>query len=381
MKIQALLFCCAILSCRVQADTRIQRLIEEVKEEMELDKREVLFDVIVEETGEKPVLKGEISDPLCYQELQKALKANRVAYTDSIQQLPAPQLGEKVWGLVSVPVANIYVTASSAQEQSTQAVLGNPVKLLKKDGDFYYVQTADNYLGWLDKESVIAFENIAFRKWQTNPRIVSTALFSFVYKLPSHKAMATCEMPQGSFFVLVGEEENYYKVKLPDGGEGFVKKTETQLYEEWKDQAVQATNLVATAKQYLGMPYLWGGTSSKGVDCSGFTRSIYFANGVLLARDASLQIKDGVAVSKEDLQLGDLVFFGEDKASHVGMYIGNEEYIHASGSVKINSLNANSPHFDTEGTHNYLGARRIINSLDRNGIVLVGNHIWYNFYE
>ena len=118
--------------------------------------------------------------------------------------------------------------------------------------------------------------------------------------------------------------------------------------------------IVAAAKEYLGVPYVWGGASPSGFDCSGFTQYVLRICGYSINRTATAQLDNGYSVSYSDLQPGDLVFFHntyntDAPASHVGIYVGGGEFIHAGGSyVKISSLS--SDYYATR----YVGARRIV---------------------
>ena len=119
-----------------------------------------------------------------------------------------------------------------------------------------------------------------------------------------------------------------------------------------------ADQIIATAKKYIGVPYLWGGTTPSGFDCSGFLQYVFRQNGINLLRTSKQQYTMGVWVSKANLQKGDLVFFqtGSNGISHVGMYIGNGQFIHASSSngVTISSLN------NSYWVRTYYGARRVL---------------------
>ena len=126
------------------------------------------------------------------------------------------------------------------------------------------------------------------------------------------------------------------------------------------DSALGA-QIVAYAKQFLGRPYVWGGNGPNSFDCSGFTKYVYAHFGYNINRTASAQLKNGVSVSRSELQAGDLVFFYNGKVStpvsHVGIYIGNGDFIHASSNsytVEISSLYAKN--YDAK----YVYARRII---------------------
>ena len=119
-----------------------------------------------------------------------------------------------------------------------------------------------------------------------------------------------------------------------------------------------ADQLIATAKKYIGVPYLWGGTTPSGFDCSGFLQYVFRQNGLSLLRTSKQQYTMGVYVAKNQLQKGDLVFFqtGSNGISHVGMYIGNDQFIHASSSNGVTISNLSSSYW----VRTYYGARRVL---------------------
>jgi cell wall-associated NlpC family hydrolase len=117
------------------------------------------------------------------------------------------------------------------------------------------------------------------------------------------------------------------------------------------------------------------------MDCSGFVKTVFYSQGIILARDASQQAKYGEAVdisNSNNLQPGDLMFFGRSaqKITHVGIYLGNGDFIHSSGKVHISSNNPDDPKYVPE--RNFVAARRILNSTGTEGIVRVKDHEWYN---
>ncbi|MDO4816282.1 MAG: SH3 domain-containing protein [Bacillota bacterium] len=160
---------------------------------------------------------------------------------------------------------------------------------------------------------------------------------------------------KGTQMTITGKSGNWYAVTY-NGLKGYV----SADYMTRGAVNSQADQIVATAKQYIGVPYVWGGTSPKGFDCSGLIYYVYGQYGYSLQRRASLQYAyNGTSVSKSNLQPGDLVFFSDDvdPIGHVGMYIGNGQFIHASsgkGCVTISNLST------TYYAQHYTGAKRIV---------------------
>lgn len=172
----------------------------------------------------------------------------------------------------------------------------------------------------------------------------------------------------GTVVQLLGMEDGWFKLSYNEGTAYASSEYVVSCLNENGDRGdgVAVSNalgdqIVAYAKQYLGTPYVWGGNGPNCFDCSGFTKYVYSHFGYNLNRTASAQLKNGVSVSRSELQAGDLVFFYNGKVStpvsHVGIYIGNGDFIHASSNsytVEISSLYARN--YDAK----YVYARRII---------------------
>lgn len=193
----------------------------------------------------------------------------------------------------------------------------------------------------------------------------------------STSAQVIASLPSGYNLTVYEYANGWVKVSDDSGHTGYVKSDFITLKNGVKpansvaapvatsaNASAKASNIISYAKQYIGTPYVFGGTNlNSGVDCSGFTYSIFKANGVSINRSSREQYKNGTAVnSKADLQPGDLVFFntgGNSAISHVGMYIGNGQYIHSTDGgnrgVCISNLN------EGYSANTYVGARRVLN--------------------
>ena len=156
------------------------------------------------------------------------------------------------------------------------------------------------------------------------------SLFAHLYREPDvtrHQPLLT--VPFETRLEMAGEPgERWLKVRLVDGGSAWVQTGDVLLHPE--PLSVEAS--IALARRFVGQPYTWGGTSSFGYDCSGFTQMLYRRRGIRIPRDAGPQARwtGFVPVAKSSLQPGDLLYFGPsvEKIDHTGMYIGQGEFAH-----------------------------------------------------
>ena len=188
---------------------------------------------------------------------------------------------------------------------------------------------------------------------------------------------------------LEADNGRFYKVSYPDGRIAYVLKSQSKPYEEWL-ASVRLTeeSILEKALTLKGIPYTWGGTSVKGMDCSGFTKTVMLMHGIILMRDASQQVKTGIPVDisngYENLRPGDLMFFGKkaqdgkkERIRHVAFYKGDKEFIHASGYIRINSLDSTKANYDELNTREFVRASRVIGAVDTKGIWSINNSPLY----
>ena len=358
-----------------------QQTISQLKDQYAPDKRVALFTIEADSQGDSvTVLRGETDQLMAKQTLLRDLKSKNISFVDSITTLPTAELGKDTLGVVTISVANIRSNPGHSAELATQATMGMPLRLLKKEGDWHLVQTPDQYISWM-QGSFQSMDTAAYHRWQATEKLIFTTPYGFAYQDETFDTTVS-DLVMGNVMELLDENRLAYRVKFPDGREGYVCQDDALPFNEWvaNTEATEET-VVNTAMKMMGVPYLWGGTSSKGVDCSGYTKTIYFMNGHILPRDASQQINAGELVDEDKnfdrLQPGDLLFFGRaatdstrERVTHVAMWIGNNEFIHAPGlpaRIQVNSVDPQAENFDGPNIERYLRSKRMINS--RNDII------------
>ena len=257
--------------------------------------------------------------------------------------------------VVVVPVANMYSRPSDKSDVVSQAIYGSNVKLLVASGEWSRIQTDDHYKGWIPSRHLRVI--LSGNGYAASGAIVQVdSLFANVYNEPDvtrHKPVVT--IPFGARLESVTEKSeaanqataNQARANHATANQAVAKESHEgwiQVYlPDRRNAWIQASDVVADpkpmsipesielGKRFLGLPYLWGGRSSFGFDCSGFTQMLVRARGINMPRDADQQAAwSGVApVERKDLQPGDLLFFGASAKSivHTGMYIGDGQFI------------------------------------------------------
>ncbi len=356
--------------------------LQTLQKELVPDKRVAILDIQLKDTLQKTItVIGETNLPEAKTQITNLLSKLNIEFIDSIRVLPDALVGDKTWALATLSVSNIRAKPDHVSEMVSQAMMGTPMKVLDVKDKWYRVQTPDNYIGWMDAGGLQRISSNELEQWKHLKRYLFNHLSGFAYNTPSSDADIVSDLVLGDLFEMDSVEKHFLKIKTPDGRIGYIKEDDCLSFDDWGKITPTAQAVLTIAKQMMGSPYLWGGVSYKGVDCSGLVKLSYYSQGVIVARDASQQAKCGKSVDFNDisnLQPGDLLFFGTSAQhiTHVAIYLAQGDFIHSSGRVHISSIVPTDPKFVP--TRHTVAACRVINSLDTEGIISVRKHPWYS---
>lgn len=351
-------------SIRVVTDTIRSRYVP--------DKRVAVFDVDYTVDGKDVTVKGVTTSVAAKTALLAGLKKNSYLITDSLDLLPdSTALEGKTYGIVNLSVCNMRVEDDFSSEMMTQALMGMPVRVLQRRG-WYRIQTPDNYIAWVHRVGVHPVTKAEYDAWNQADKVVVTSHYGFTYQKPDATSQTVSDVVAGNRLKYEGAKGGYYKVSYPDGRQAYISKSIARPEKEWRAALRQdAASIIRTAYTMMGVPYLWAGTSSKGVDCSGFVRTTLFMHDIIIPRDASQQAYVGEHIDIDsdfgNVQPGDLIFFGrkatadkKERVVHVAIYLGNKKFIHSQGDVHVSSFNPADAEYDEYNLNRLLYAVRVL---------------------
>lgn len=324
-----------------------------------------------------------------------------------------------------VELSTIYMRQKPDYESAleTQELMGTVVEIVGEEGYWREIVSPQPYRAWATEKGLVEMTEEELKAYEEAPKVMFTGSYGHIYMEPSFKAATLCDLVGGDLLRLAEDAENgagkgdgaeavlqdnkiklkgkWTEVMLPSGRKGHVPTKELKPHYGFMSIAqgegdagsidAQTTEaIIAQAEKLLGSPYLWGGMSAKGVDCSGLVRISHIMNGILLPRNASQQIncgdrvpmpvnprfwddrsdaqafKEEMLARVQNLQRGDLVFFGtpasepgkKPRITHVGIYLGEGRIIHSSHMVRINSLIPGEADY-YENAHRLIAAIRL----------------------
>jgi hypothetical protein len=359
-------------------DNMTSSIIENFVKAYEIDKRITVLDLSIKDDGKVVTIEGFVQD----QELKSCFLnyCNGRMLMSIIEKICVVNNSNKEKkGLIRVSVANLHKDPSLSSPLVTQALMGTVVTVIKTIKDWARIQLPDGYIGWIS-ETVTFISEDEYQRFISMPKVIVTALHEWIY-LSIEMDCVVSDTVVGNTFEVVEEIDTCYKVVYPDHRTGFIRKQSVLPLQLWLNSGnITEQTITETAKSLTGIPYLWGGTSSKAVDCSGFSWLTYYLNGLLLPRDADQQALIGkeIVIDTEFTHVspGDLLFFGrrefasidnsdttecaEIPITHVGISLGRKRYIQSSGDVHLSSFDPADTDFDKRRSESLLRIRRII---------------------
>lgn len=345
---------------------------------------------------------------------------------------------EKRMAVVEFSTSYLRLKPDYESPLETQELMGTVVEIVGEQSYWREVVTPQPYRAWCTDQGLVEMSADELKAYEEAPKVMFCDLYGHIYKEPSMDSPTICDLVGGDLLRLTTVKDNtdktlkkalkgrWTKVMLPSGKTGFVPSKQLKLHNGFRSISMgegsaesissETTEaIIAQAEKLLGVPYLWGGMSAKGVDCSGLVRISHIMNGILLPRNASQQVKCGERVEMEvdrrwweiltspaapqndnvtaapqndnvkasgqngdtgglkeemlrrvkNLQRGDLVFFGTPatdekpmRITHVGIYLGENKIIHSSHRVRINSLIPGDDDY-YENSHRLVAAIRL----------------------
>ena len=357
----------------------------EVKAKYAPDSRDKTYNVSLIEKDGKLLLIGSTTEKEAVEELVARLADAGINPLNRIDLLPSKHLKGKTYGVVCMSTASFNNDPGFSAESGTQALMGMPVRILEENDDWYRCVNMEGYTAWVITRSIAEMTEEEYDAYLAKPKVFVTKKYSTLYSEKNVNSLPVSDLVWGCILIDEGKSGSWRKVSVTDGRTGYVPASDVIDLNVWmKNAQPTEKNIIETAKQFCGFPYVWGGTSVKGVDCSGLSKSAYFLNGYVLRRDASQQVKTGDSVdvhkfvegefTKEalgNLRPGDLLFFGRkaengrrERVTHVAIYMGDGMIIHSSNVVRINSLIPGEKDYYA-GAKRLLKARRIIGTADQ----------------
>ncbi|MFQ5652405.1 MAG: C40 family peptidase [bacterium] len=263
------------------------------------------------------------------------------------------------YAIINISVANLRSQAVFQSELLNQVLLGTIVPVYERQNDFCFVENWDGFRGWLSEASLVIVDKHEAEAWHKAATRTFRRNFGLIRSTPDER-VGVMDLVAGAILKRGEVHSSLTKVELPDKRTGFVE-TEHLLDTQARGADPGPEAVARIARSFLGIPYLWGGTSSKAFDCSGFVQTVFRFLNIPLPRDAGDMVALADEIDPSDLKTGDLLFFGKTpvRITHVALSLGGSIFIHADGFVRLNSFDQSHPLYNAHRHETFLIAKRL----------------------
>ncbi|MEZ5073092.1 MAG: NlpC/P60 family protein [Bacteroidales bacterium] len=326
-----------LIACAPDPDARVREadaFLETLRDSLVPDSRMFPWNVNVTYESDTINLFGYIGDKQVYKTFVQRIDETYPQWRNRVDLVPAQEPERLIHAVAVNAVGHMRAQPSHRAEIVTQAIFGHPLRVFREQDGWFLVQTPNGYHGWLDGAALCVLDREAMDAYRALPKVVFSAQTGTVWSEPNEKSLPVSDLVAGAILATGEPRGAFLQVLYPDGRNGWVRQSDCLPWAEWMGRTPAAAGVLASAMPYNGIPYLWGGTSSKGIDCSGFASMVYLMNGLVLLRDADQQSRCeeelSTAYAWDGLEAGDLLFFGRpateeqaERVTHVAIYISD----------------------------------------------------------
>ncbi len=320
---------------------KIRQAARAVRREFAPNPRREVFEVATRTVDGRHVVTGQTTVPVAADSFRARLDELGLPIDLSMSVLPDPTLAPCSEALVRAPLAPVYRRPTMNSTQLSQYVLGNRLTLISSRGRFWRIRGEDGYVGWVHRGYLMRGEPDWALAWERSEG--GDPVVSLGAELHDEADRTFARLPWGARVTQLAGG----RILLPDGRSGKLGAGEVVPADRLADRfPARGESVTRTARRWIGAPYLWGGVTPHGTDCSGLVQSVFWIHGVALPRDSDMQAGVGAEVDPGQgfaaLRPGDTLYFAErNRVNHVALSLGGPHIIHASasnGGVDLNDL-------------------------------------------
>ncbi len=262
------------------------------------------------------------------------------------------------YGWVTGNLVDLWSEPKFNSERASQLLFGQTAGILRERTGHHLIKLANGYTGWVDKRFLASISKTELTDYNSHLNSFVNTSTAKIYDARRKQERIPFFLYYGSRLFTRSTKDGFAKIILPDKTFLLIKKTNIVPIKRTSTLRVTPGMLISQARRFLGVPYLWGGITTAGFDCSGFVQTVLSRFDIDVPRDTKDQITVGEKVDRECIKTGDLLFFKR----HVGFAIGKDGIIHSSvggGGVRINGLTSDRPDYREDLDRDFNQARRL----------------------